>query len=94
MMQLHFHVIITLANVWYEVVANGAAATYQEALSVMDFTRYWPSDKIQVFLPVPQLCGLYKNNNTLGAPARLNIPRNIVRNDNYIGHDSWNTGDI
>ena len=44
--------------------------------------------------PTSTTTRLFKNNTQILGSALVNLPSNILRNDNYIGHNSWGTGDI
>ena len=81
------------ANVSYRVVANGASNNISRSSISDGFYQILAVRQNSGIPPGTSTVRLYKNNNTIGASALLNIPRNILRTDNYIGHDSWNTGD-
>ena len=76
------------------MVANGADSNISRGEYVTMLTRYWQSDRMQVYLPATTPARLYKNNTQLAGSANINVPENVLRNDNYIGHDSWGSGNI
>ena len=81
------------ANIWYQVVANGTSSNISRSSISDGFYQILAVRQDPGVPPGTSAVRLYKNNNILAGSSLVNIPRNVLRNDNYIGHDSWNFGD-
>jgi hypothetical protein len=81
-------------RIWHQVVANGASSAISGGSISNGFYQILAVRQDPGVPPGTSFVRLYKNNNVVAGPAMVNIPRNILRNDNFIGHDSWNSGDI
>ena len=75
------------------MVANGASSNITRASISNGFYQILAVRQDPGVPPATSSVRLYKNNNILAGSSLVNIPRNVLRNDNYIGHDSWNFGD-
>jgi len=83
-------------NLFYEVYAGGSSPGGMTGVGdIINGT-----DQIFGILqnggvpPATSNAWMYRNNAEIANDVNINVPRNIVRNSNYIGHDSWGSGDM
>ncbi|MBE0675793.1 MAG: hypothetical protein IH591_14130, partial [Bacteroidales bacterium] len=85
----------TSNSIFYEVYAGGTSA------GSLNYANRITNGSYQIFgmrqdggtPPGSTTARLYKDNAFLGS-GTVSIPSNVVRDDNYIGHDSWGSGDM
>ena len=81
-------------NFWYQVVSNGSDL-YMTGNSISNAIYQMVSVRQNAGVPpVTTPTRLYKNSSLISGPTNINLPRNVLRTDNYIGRDSWGYGDM
>ncbi len=78
---------------WYQVVSNGLDSHISGGNINLSYQILAVRQNAGV-APGTSTARLYQNNIPVTGSVSVNVPRNVLRNDNYIGHDSWNGGDI
>ena len=81
-------------DIWYQVVANGLDS-YMSRASLTDGAYQILNIRQDAGVSPGTSTGrIYKNNVQSAPNGIVNVPRNFLRTDNYVGHDSWGHGDF